>query len=353
MLPLLFAALVTFGPMGPDMPAREPQMASSGSTLAVAFGAGKTIYVSISRDGGKSFGTPVKVAQAEILPLNRHRGPRIVISGGAIVVSAVSGTREATGGHAHGLPSDGDLWAWRSLDGGKTWSKGIRINDVAGAPTEGLHSLAADGKGNMFAAWLDKRADGTRLYAARSTDSGVTWSKNVMVYESPEGTICQCCHPSVSFTPDGQMLVMFRNWLGGSRDMYLVRSRDGVHFGKPEKLGLGTWKLNACPMDGGGIAVARDRIVTAWRREGEIFLASPGEQEVGLGKGVDVSLATTANGVYMVWTAPDGLKAALPGGKPPVLLAPKGTFPNVVGLPGGHALAAWEADGKIEIQRLP
>jgi hypothetical protein len=205
----------------------------------------------------------------------------------------------------------------------------------------------------MFAVWLDKRTEGTRLYAARSTDNGLTWSRNVMVYESPEGTICQCCHPSASFTPDGQMLVMFRNWLDGSRDMYLVRSRDGVHFSSPEKLGQGTWKLNACPMDGGGVAVAQDRIVTAWRRDNEIFPASPGEKEISLGKGIDVSLTSAAKGVYAVWTAPEGLRAALPGGKPPVLLAPKGTFPSVVGLPDGNALAAWEANGKIEIQRLP
>ena len=128
------------------------------------------------------------------------------------------------------------------------------INDAPGAPTEGLHSLAADAKGDLFAAWLDKRGGhGTKLYGARSTDGGVTWSKNVMIYDSPEGTICECCHPSVAIDAAGQILVMWRNWLGGSRDMYLTRSRDGVAFSKPEKLGTGTWPLNACPMDGGGI----------------------------------------------------------------------------------------------------
>ena len=77
MLPLLLASVVTFGPMTGETPAREPQMAASGSTVALAFGAGKAVYVSVSRDGGKSFASPVMVAQSEILPLNRHRGPRI------------------------------------------------------------------------------------------------------------------------------------------------------------------------------------------------------------------------------------------------------------------------------------
>ena len=44
------------------------------------------------------------------------------------------------------------------------------------------------------------------------------------------------------------------NSLDGNRDMYLVRSEDGGRtFGPPEKLGAGTWKLAACPMDGGDL----------------------------------------------------------------------------------------------------
>ena len=182
------------------------------------------------------------------------------------------------------------------------------------------------------------------------TNSG---SKNVMVYESPEGTICQCCHPSVAFAPDGQMLVMFRNWLDGSRDMYLARSRDGAHFGKPEKLGEGTWKLNACPMDGGGIAVTGDRIVTAWRRDHEIFLATPGESETGVAEGTDVSIAAATGGIYAIWSTPNGIQALLPGKKLPVSLASKGSFPNITATSGGRALAAWESDGKITVEMVP
>ncbi len=328
-------------------------MAVNGATVGLTFGAGKAIYFSASQDSGQTFSAPVKVAEVEILPLNRHRGPRIVMSGGVIAISAVGGKKLAEGPHAHGLPSDGDLLNWRSADGGKTWSDGTRINDVPGAATEGLHALAGDAKGNLFAAWLDKRGEkGTTLFGARSRDGGKTWSKNVLIYESPEGTICQCCHPSVAIGAGGETLVMWRNWLKGTRDMYLARSKDGVTFTKAEKLGVGSWQLNACPMDGGGLVVAGGRVVTGWRRDGEIFLASPGEQEVSLGRGIDVAIAPAAEGVYAVWSSPGGLMAAAPGGKTPVVLAPKGTFPSVVGLADGRALAAWEAEGKIATQLL-
>src|ERR1700736_2251159 len=301
---------VHLGPMTPDVPAREPQMAANGSMVALTFGSGKGIYFSASYDAGRTFSVPVKVAEAEVVPLNRHRGPRIALPGGAIVISAVAGRTLSQGPHAHGLPSDGDLVVWRSGDSGKSWSKGIVINDIPGAPTEGLHSLAAGPKGDLFAAWLDKRsAGGTTLYGARSADGGATWSKNVLIYRSPDGTICECCHPSAAIAPDGQILVMWRNWLGGSRVMYLARSQDGLTFSKPEKLGTGTWQLNACPMDGGGLAIVQNRVVTAWRRDHEIFLASPGEKEVRIGEGVDVAIAAGQVGVFAVWSTPTGVRA--------------------------------------------
>jgi hypothetical protein len=296
----------------------------------------------------------VKVSEAEIIPLTRHRGPRLVFSPDAIIITAVIGRTLSAEPHAHGLPSDGDLMAWRSTDGGKTWGNGVRINDVPGAPTEGLHALAADAKGRLFAAWLDKRSShGTKLFGAQSTDGGLTWSKNVMIYESPEGTICECCHPSVAFDSEGRVLVMWRNWLDGSRDMYLAGSRDGIAFSKPEKLGRGTWKLNACPMDGGGLALVNNRIVTVWRRDHEIFLASPGQNETAIAAGIDVAIAASSAGVYAIWSTPNGIQMLLPGKAEQIAIAPRGSFPAIAALPDGRALAAWEDGEKITVQTVP
>lgn len=356
MISLFFGMMlaVTLGPIAPDAPAHEPHLVANGSIVGVTFGAGGGLNFSSSIDSGKTFSLPVSVAEAAVVPLTRHRGPRIALSGNTIVISAVAGRTLAQGPHVHGLPADGDLIAWRSFDGGRSWSRGIVINDVLGAPTEGLHSLASDAKGTLFAAWLDKRGGkGTSLYGSRSTDGGLTWSKNVLIYASPEGTICECCHPSVAMESDGRTLVMWRNWLHGSRDMYLARSRDGLTFSTPEKLGTGTWQLNACPMDGGGVVVNQGKVVTAWRREHEVFLASPGEKEVGIAEGVDVAIAAGKGGVYAIWSTPTGLRALLPGKTDPVAVAPKGSFPNIVVLPTGRALASWENDGRIVIQPVP
>ena len=341
------------GAAAPGAPAREPQMVSNGSTVALVFGAGHTIYFRASHDSGTTFSAPAKVAEVEVLPLTRHRGPRVAFSGATIVVSAVTGTKVSQDPHAHGLPSDGDLLAWRSTDGGQSWSSGVVVNDVPGAAREGLHALAADTGGNLFSVWLDTRTPGaTTLYGARSTDGGVSWSKNVPIYSSPDGTICQCCHPSLAIGPDRQIVVMWRNWLDGNRDMYIARSRDGKTFTKAEKLGGGSWQLNACPMDGGGLAVFQNRVMTAWMRKGAVYVAEPGHPETEVGQGRDVALAAGVKGPYVAWVASAGIEVRTPDAPQPVRLTSNGAFPSLASVADGTVLAAWEEDGVIKTRRL-
>src|SRR5437660_2804015 len=167
MLPLLSLLLaVHIAPSGAQIEYRQPQLAATADLVAVTFGADKSIYFAASRDRGQTFSAPVKVAEAPMLALGRHRGPRVAITPSAIVISAMVGTKMPPG-------SDGDLKAWRSTDGGATWSGGVSINDVPGSAREGLHSIAA-GTGVLFATWLDLRSKGTRLYGASSKDGGKT-----------------------------------------------------------------------------------------------------------------------------------------------------------------------------------
>ncbi len=134
MIPFLASAVlaVHLGSPDPGATARQPQLAANASTVVLAFGAGKAIYFSASHDRGKTFSAPTKVAEASVIPLGRHRGPRIALSGSTIVITAVTGNKLDAGPHSHGLASDGDLNIWRSKDGGKTWSQGKPITTSPG-----------------------------------------------------------------------------------------------------------------------------------------------------------------------------------------------------------------------------
>ncbi len=220
---LSFLMPVLIPPAKEGTPNRMPHLAASDGVIALVYGSGRAILSAHSVDRGATFSKPVVVAELPVLPLTRHRGPRPVLIGRTMLVSAIGGKTVAAGPHAHGLPADGDLFVWRSEDLGKTWSEGVRINDVPGAAREGLHAFAADAQGNVAVVWLDLRETGTRLFGSYSKDAGRTWSKNVLVYQSPDGTICQCCHPSLLALGNGEFAVMFRNAVGGARDMYLAR----------------------------------------------------------------------------------------------------------------------------------
>jgi hypothetical protein len=316
---------------------REPQLAAAPDITALAYGSENRIYVATSKDRGRTFGAPVLVAEPKVLQLTRHRGPRIGVAGKALVVNAVA---------------DGDLMSWRSVDGGKTWSKGVRIDSVPAAAREGLHTLASDGQGNLFAAWLDLRKGGTQLYGAWSRDGGATWLPDTPIYESPDGAICTCCAPSAVFDERGGVDLMFRNAVGGSRDLWVMHSNDGHGFGAPRKLGMGTWKINACPMDGGGIAREGGKTITAWRREEDIYVDEPGSPEMKVGSGKDVAIAGARDRVYALWIAGGALQAWSNSGHTEVL-AKEAAFPSLVALPGGGFLAAWEAGGSIQTRLLP
>jgi hypothetical protein len=190
----------------------------------------------------------------------------------------------------------------------------------------------------VAAAWLDLRSDRTELWGAMSIDDGKTWSKNFLIYRSPSGHICECCHPSLVFAPSGKLYAMWRNWLGGSRDLYIAQSNDGMRFAKPKKLGTGSWPLQACPMDGGSLTLSADGSpVSIWRRNKQIFEASIGSPE----KLISVHGAQpVAAGPYYIWQSDAQLMFARRD-ETPALITDHGAFPSIAAFQNG-AVAVWE-----------
>jgi hypothetical protein len=338
---------------------RQPRLATDGRSVGLVVGRDDAVYFARSDDGGRTFGEPVKVSGTGHLALGLRRGPRLVMVPGAIVITAVMGER--------GKGADGDLVAWRSTDGGRTWSAALRVNDVEGSAREGMQALGSNGSKVIAAAWLDLRKKGTRVYAAVSRDAGRSWSANLLVYESPTGSVCECCHPSVAVSPSGEVAVMFRNQIAASaganaksneaalpaRDMYLARSRDGRTFAPAVKLGSGTWPLAACPMDGGDLAFDGDGSpITVWRRAEDLYLARVGAaEEQRLGSGVDPVLAVTPRGIYSAWFGEEGL-VVRDAGQRTVATIERARWPSLLPLADGRLLVAWEQDGMTFVRPL-
>ncbi len=332
-----FAVSVEIVP--PSLPgALQPQVAvEAKGEIHVVFGQKDgAIYHTLSTDDARTFRAPVKIGALPKLALGMHRGPRIAVAGGRVVVTAIS-------------HEGGDLLAWTSADSGVSWKGPAKVNTAPKSAREGLHAMAGSGE-RVAVAWLDLRNGGTELWGALSKNGGASWEPDARIYQSPDGSICQCCAPSLAFGPGGELAAMWRNSMGGARDLYTALSRDGGQtFGPTEKLGTGTWKLNACPMDGGGISFPRaepGKPFTVWRRDSTLYRARPSAPEESLGEGRDAAIASTSRGVVLAWQSKAGLLVRLPG-ETPRLLDAKGGAASLAAAPdGSFAVIVWESGSK-------
>jgi len=277
---------------------KQPQTAvGDDGSVHLVYGIGDAVQYCQSLDGGATFEKSVQAFHVPNMSLGMRRGPRIVKTKNAVVITVIGGQI--------GKGRDGDVLAWRSTDDGKTWQGPVRVNDTADSAREGLHAMASGADGSVWCVWLDLRDKKSEIYATVSKNDGATWEANQCVYRSPDGSVCECCHPSV--TVNGNSVhVMFRNSIGGDRDMYVTSSKDdGKSFSPGKKLGLGTWTLDACPMDGGMLAASpKGFLETVWRRDGNVYKAAgDGSPEVLLGKGQQPWIAASSKGSVIVWTA--------------------------------------------------
>lgn len=280
----------------------------------LVYGSGDSILYSYSSDKGNSFSSPSLVAILPKLAASHMRGPQIAATSNGLLVTACN--------HA------GNIFSFTKDQSGN-WSHAVRVNDVDTMAKENLMALSASGN-NAVAIWLDLRNGQNRIYGAKSTDGGKSWSKNILVYTSPDTTVCECCKPSI-VVKGNNVYVMFRNWLNGNRDLYLIQSSNGGNtFGRAQKLGKGSWVLNGCPMDGGGLALSENgNVATVWNRKGVIYSCEPGKEEKKLGEGRNCTIESVNEKNVYAWVEdgnvivmePQGIKRDLGKGQLPILKA--------------------------------
>jgi hypothetical protein len=304
------------------------------NTLHVVYGSGDSIMYIYSNDEGKSFSKPELVDTLSNLVASATRGPQIAAIKNGVAIIAVN--------------SAGNIFSFIKESTGK-WTRTASVNDEGEVDKEGFSGLSSDGNSNLFAIWTDLRDDKhNKIFGARSTDAGKTWSKNILVYQSPDSTVCECCKPSVAMQGNN-VYVMFRNWLNGNRDLYLLQSSNGGEsFGKAEKLGRGSWKLDGCPMDGGGLAIAANGIAqTVWRRQNKIYSAQVNAEEKEIGEGKSCTVETVNGKNIYGWTDGDGnIVCLLPDGSKKIV--GKGSLPVLKAISDDKVICVWEKDKNIE-----
>ena len=171
----------------------KPILAVRGQDVYVGYNHAQKVWVSSSHDGGATF-TSVNVNKTGAGKLGWS------LAGGGTVDPAGNIYFGWAGYEQNGgAKGPVNLFISKSTDGGSTWTN--TLIDVSGAPPDcsdylcgwaylgAQLTMASDAAGTLYALWnagtLDKGPE--RIYFAKSTDAGATWSDQVDVSLGPTG----------------------------------------------------------------------------------------------------------------------------------------------------------------------
>jgi hypothetical protein len=132
-------------------------------------------------------------------------------------------------GMDHGSHSASASWITRSTDGGKTWSRRVRVDMGEACPCcrTGLATSSKDG--TLYMSWRHVFPGSIRdIVVARSTDHGATWSEPVRVH-ADEWKFDACPHAGPAIATDANGTLHVTWWTGkeGSAGVYYAQSTDG------------------------------------------------------------------------------------------------------------------------------
>ncbi len=246
---------------------QKPQLARSPSgilsILAVADiqGQRKLVYTR-SQDEGDHFSASIHVSGA---------GSNVIASGENIPsLTQVSDGLYATWQERTSEDRHRIMFA-RSSDTGVSFSKPVEITDSRGTSFNGFSSMSVAPNGDIYVVWLDGRdqpePEGTLgLYLAKSSDGGNSFTTNSRIVLGA----CPCCRPAIAFGEHGQVYVSWRKVFAGDvRDVVLATSTDaGATFSAPKKVGEDQWVVHGCPDSGPSMANIGGRLYIAWYSEG-------------------------------------------------------------------------------------
>jgi hypothetical protein len=150
------------------------------------------------------------------------------VRGGQLALGKAGRVHVAWNGSGH--PKGGMFYA-RLNDAGTAFEE---QRDLMGDTSilDGGGTVAADDLGNVYVAWHalktgDERGEGNRrVWVARSTDEGKTFSKEAPAWAEPTG-VCPCCSMRAFADGNGSVYVLYRSANAGvNRDIYLLTSND-------------------------------------------------------------------------------------------------------------------------------
>ena len=200
-----------------------------GWTNRATGGLGTNLLVSVSRDGGRSFETSVRVND-DALPASHGMHSLAVDENGRVYVAWLD-ERNVRPAHAQ-VETDADV----------TEGNGFYI--IEGHHTQHLSEQAKSQE--------HEPEPNSEVFFAVSNDGGRTFSANKRIASD----VCPCCKTAVVTAPDGRLYVGWRQVVGDNfRHIAVASSIDqGATFTQPTIVSDDQWQIAACPVSGPALA---------------------------------------------------------------------------------------------------
>jgi len=302
---------------------------------------GQHVYISYSDDHGITRSAPVKVnAEPESILGDGENRPKIIVRKGVVYVSYTQGLAK---------PMTGHIRFSRSLDGGKTFSQPITVNDNLEIISHRFDAMGVNDRGQVFVAWLDKRDlsvaakkgekyAGLGLYYAVSDDKGKSFKANIKAADHA----CECCRVAMAIDTDGYPVIAWRHVFDiNIRDHALLKLDAKM---APVRLSYENWNTASCPHHGPSLSIASDGIYhAAW------FSNAPQQRGLFYGHSTDQGktfsspmnfgnfdaqaahpyVFSLSSRVFLVWKEFDGERT------------------GIIGMHSDNAGKSWSAPGKL------
>lgn len=211
------------------------------------------LLVSWSADLGKQFSPAVVVTpKVENIGADGENRPKIAVtSDGTVLLTWTQLLSE---------PRTGNIRFSRSIDGGKTFSPPVTLNDDRRIASHRFETLLTDGNGKVTVAWLDARErdaareknksfKGVSLYTIRSNDNGARFNTNQRL----QSHTCECCRIGGAWSHKGPVIFWRHLFNENTRDFALQYLNDGEMLRVTDD----EWQIDGCPHHGGDLTAAR------------------------------------------------------------------------------------------------
>jgi hypothetical protein len=157
--------------------------------------------------------------------------------------------------------SDAEFIYVSSSSDGVHWSQPLMANQDRKPVEHGLVSMIESGKNEASLFWLEtpKGEDGPGYLMHTVVNAQGKETK-----EEPIDTdVCSCCSTAVARTAKG-LLVAYRDHTNSDiRDISVTRLENDK-WSKPNNVHADNWKLDACPINGPGVAAKDNRVAVVW-----------------------------------------------------------------------------------------